>query len=550
MNMITLYESNETDFTHNGICILKNCISAKATESLSSSFTLDLEYPIDELESNELIRGRLIKCKLKDNRLPQLFRIRTVTKDEEQVSVSAQHIAIADLGANWIAALTLIGKTRTQAGQAILAAAGEIHGFRFIGTDNGSKSQIMSPTRISPLKAIVSSEEDCLLATYGGELRFNNLDIECYDKIGSDNGVLIAYGKNITGIEEIIDDTELVTSVVPVGGDDLLLPEYCINSQYINNYEKIYFQKVEFSDIKVVESDKPSEVVTREQAIVRLRDAANLLFTDQKADLVSCSYTINFEELSHFDYYKDYSQLESVNMGDTVTIKHSKLNINLVARVREIVYDILEDKLEEITVGSEQKSLTTIINETNRNIQFATNKVLLEVSNLDKTLSSKIEMTETGILETVANVKDGLETTINTTAAGIETKITNTKDGLTNLINTTASGFDIKLTNQKADLTNTINITAAGFDTKLTAQNNALTNTINVTASGIDTKINNTASGLQTQINATAGSLTTTISSVNGLSSRVSQTESSLSTTITGLNGAKSQINQFLLDFL
>ena len=472
---IVLYECNETDFTHNGICILKDCISVKATENLCGTFTLELEYPVGEFASNEIVRGRIIKCKLKDNRDAQLFRIRNVVKDDDSLTANCQHIAIADLGSNIVPSLSIVGKTRTEAGQMILDNAYQTHRYTFVGEDSGFQSTL-NVKRVSPINAIVGESEDednqVLLKTYGGEIRFNNFEIECYDEIGDDNGVRISYGKNLTGIEEKIDDTDLVTSIIPVGGDELLLPEYCINSQYINNYEKIYFQKIEFNDIKIVEpnenGDNADEVVTRDEALKQLRKAAQSIFDDQKADLPRCSYTINFVELSQFDYYSDYAQLEEVNIGDTVTINHSKLNISLKARVNSITYDVLDNSLEEITVGSEEYSLTTIINQTNRNIEFTKQKVLLEVSNLDKTLSSKIEMTEESIMAEVNNVNKGLNSKIEQTASQIRTEVSNTKKELQTSISQTASDIRLEATNMKSELQSSINVNAKAIEQRVT----------------------------------------------------------------------------------
>ena len=124
--------------------------------------------------------------------------------------------------------------------------------------------------------------------------------------------------------------------------------------------------------------------------------------------------------------------------------------------------------MEEITVGSEEYSLTTIINQTNRNIEFTKQKVLLEVSNLDKTLSSKIEMTEESIMAEVDNVNKGLNSKIEQTASQIRTEVSNTKKELQTSISQTASDIRLEATNMKSELQSSINVNAKAIEQRVT----------------------------------------------------------------------------------
>lgn len=446
--MIVLYKSTEKDFMHNGIGILKDCIKAEVKEVTNGNFTLELEYPLSSPLSNELVRGNIIKCPIPDERENQLFRIRRPIKNLRSVNVYAEHIAIADLGTNFIRETNIVGKSRVQALQQILENTMEKHNF--IGSGDKTNTQdIFRIARYSPLKSIMGTEKNTLLSRYGGEIEFDNFNIKALEQRGKDKGVLIAYGKNITGIEETIDDNELATCIIPEGNNELLLPEYCIKSKYINSYEKIYFKHIKLDNVGVVEKSGDNGGVTIEEACNKLRQAVEHLYNVEKVDIPSCNYRVNFIELSKTEEYKDYAILEKVAIGDTVTIKHSKMNIDLKARVISYTYNALLDKYMEIELGFKKKDLTGIIQDTLKQIEFTKEKIEMGISNLDNTLSSRITITEKGIKEEINNTKEGLSNTINKTAEGLQIDIKNTKENIQGSIEATAKNLTTKF--QEAD---------------------------------------------------------------------------------------------------
>lgn len=257
INMINLYKANETDFTHNEF-VLDECIKCEVTEELNGSFELDLEYPLKDSKgiSSNITRGAVIKCPVGDTREPQLFRIRKVTKNLTRVIAYAQSIAITDLSSNFVRDTNIVNKTRKEAVSQILSKASQEHRFTVGEIDKNTTKNTLRIVRYSPMKAIMGTEENTIINRYGGEVIFNNFELNVIDHRGHDNGVVISYGKNITGIEETIDDMDLTTCIIPKGKDELLLPEYQIESKYINNYEKIYYKEVDFSNIGIVESKK------------------------------------------------------------------------------------------------------------------------------------------------------------------------------------------------------------------------------------------------------------------------------------------------------
>lgn len=196
--------------------------------------------------------------------------------------------------------------------------------------------------------------QDGILETWGGEIERDNFIIKYKQARGMDRGVHVRYGKNIIGIEETINIDTVCTRMMPIGKDGLLLPEKYIDSPYINNYPHPKIRVYEFNDCETVE---------------QLRATAQEFMEKNKIDIPPVNYKVDFLELSKTEEYKNYQVLERVYLGDTVTIKHSKLNIDLKCKVIKIKKNILTDRIEEAELGNFRNNfanaLSTISNKIN-----------------------------------------------------------------------------------------------------------------------------------------------------------------------------------------
>jgi len=362
--LINLYDSKETNFTHNGIVVLSDCISCNVIEEINSIYEVVLEYPLLDSVSRVgvitppqivgrhkvgeqgisqippkwtyLLEGNIIKVE------GQLFRIYHKQKTLTSIRINARHI-FYDLLDNFLEDCHPTFLSGAGALDYILTRTQYDHPFTSSGDVGGSNTKYF--VRTNPVNAIMGA--DGIIATWGGELKRDNYSISLLNARGLDRGVLIAYGKNIQGIEESLDLDGLCTRLMPIGKDGLLLTEKYIDSPYINNFPHPKIKVQDFSDCE-------------DEATLRTTGQKYIL--DSKCDIPQFNYKIDFLELSKTEEYKDYAILETVYMGDTVTVKHSKLNINLKAKVIKITKNILTDRIEKIELGSFKPNLATTFN--------------------------------------------------------------------------------------------------------------------------------------------------------------------------------------------
>lgn len=327
MSLISVYNKATTNFNNNGLVVLAEAETALITEELNGLYELELTYPIDSRGKWEyLIEGNIIKA---DEQLFRIYR-KKKTSNKLGIVVNARHI-FYDLLDNFLEDVRPTDKTASQALNIILS--GTQYANSFTATSDIAGTNTAYFIRKNPIEAIMGDEG--IIDNWGGELYRNNFLIDLQYRRGADRGVLITYGKNLTGIEEELDIDTVITRIYPVGNEELTLPEKYIDGPNINAYEKPKIRVVEF-DADTVED---------------LRALATE-YINSGVDIPNVNYKVNFIELSRTEQYKDFAILERVYLGDTVTIRHSKLGISLKARAIKYRKDALTGRYLEIELGA------------------------------------------------------------------------------------------------------------------------------------------------------------------------------------------------------
>lgn len=351
-----MYSNKEKDFDNNGIVVLNECKSFFTTEKLNGEYEVEFEYPIDlQGKWSYIVEDNIVK-----NSEGQLFRIYNKVKTLIGIRANARHI-FYDLLDNFLEDVRPTNTTGVDALDWVLTHTQYPHRFISTGNVEGNKTRYF--IRKNVVEAIMG--EDGIINTWGGELVRDNFSIKLLQERGTDRGVLVSYGKNIKGIEESIDIDGICTRLMPKGKDGLLITEKYIDSPYIDKFSHPKIKMVEFSEIE--EEDE-------------LRKAAKEYMINNKIDIPIANYKIDFVELSKTEEYKNYSILEKVDIGDIVTIRHTRLGIDLKAKVIGIKKNDLNKRIEKIELGSFKDNIANSINNSIQEVkkEIENNKNVLE----------------------------------------------------------------------------------------------------------------------------------------------------------------------------
>lgn len=365
-----IYNSNETDFTHNGIGFLTDVLNASVVDALNGEYTLSFEYPTSSKMCEYLEEGNIVKCRVADGS-QQLFTINNVVKTYKTYKVSCTHIFYRLLsnfvedtypqnlnGAdylNWI-----LNHTQYTSG--------------FIGYSNIATIKSGRYVRMNPVECILGAENS-MVNTFGGELKRDNFKIYFNTRIGNDEGVKLLFGKNITGINVNIDISNCYTRIMPMGYDGLLLPEKYIDSELINNYPYPRIALMKFEEVKY-DPNSQDAYHTLEEAYQALRDKVQEQY-DAGCDKPAINISVDWLELSKTEEYKQYASLERVHLGDDITA--NILGMDFSTRCIKTTYNPLTDTIEKFEIGTFKSGIGDSINQMNKVItQFSPSTILEE----------------------------------------------------------------------------------------------------------------------------------------------------------------------------
>ena len=346
---------------------LKDCLSCEVTEERNGVYELTLTYPASGSMARELTVERFIKAKPNQTAENQLFKIYKVSKPISGIfTVNAEHVSYA-LSHYPISSVSLPSANPTQAINALLTNAannlGSSHGFT-VETSDIATNAAFSVSNVSA-RAGLGGVEGSVLDTYGGEFEFDNYKIKLHRARGSDNGVIISYGKNLTDVKcDISSDSSYTAVYAYAARDDISVSL----TMPVTNSSGIA--------ARVLMRDFSSEFGTDEEltsAALNEKVTAWLALNDINALTISMS--VSFVDLSQSPEYSSYKLLESVNLCDTVTVRHKDLNLNITAKVIKTTYNVLNEKYSKVELGSARANFSSTIEQLQKETQSIKHEV-------------------------------------------------------------------------------------------------------------------------------------------------------------------------------
>ncbi|MEX3505475.1 phage tail spike protein [Corynebacterium sp. LK2510] len=361
--MLTVHDRTATDFAATGLGVLDpHVVEAQMVEELGGQYSLSLVYPADGPLAEHLTLEAIIAAPVPGMSERQGFRIHEVTTTlDGLLEITAFHV-FYDLAANFIADTYIVNKTAKAALEQMLGAAATPHSFTATSSDTATRASARI-VRMPLAAALMDTGEDNSFASrWGGEITRDNWHIHHATRRGADRGVVIRDRKNLTGYESVIDLTSVVTRIVPVGYDGITLPELYVDSPKLNSFITPHIRVMRYPHIKAIkDAERPREdEVPLTQAHALLRKAAQVEFAKNHVDEPAASYKVSFIELASTREYADFAQLETVLLGDTVTVRHTDLGVALKARVVAYEYDPLQQSYLTVELGSVAARFTSI----------------------------------------------------------------------------------------------------------------------------------------------------------------------------------------------
>lgn len=385
-----LFDSDATTYTTQGLGSLKDAVTCKVSEEINGPYELEMTYPVTGRRYASLKNRCIIYCKPGPARAPQPFRIYRITKPLNGIiTVYARHISY-DLAGIPVDPYTANSALTAMQGLQSHAAVVCPFAFSTTLTDN-TDFAVTVPTGI---RKVLGDGNASVLGVFGGEFEWDGFTVYLRSRRGQDNGVRIAYGKNLTNIEQDENIANLVTGVIGywTNSDGVVVQGPVVNAP--GNYSYNNIDTVDFS------SDF-SEQPTPEQ----LQQATQTYITKNNVGVPEVSISVSWLQLEQYAGYEDTATRERVSLGDTVTVSFPQLSVDAAARVVKTVYDVLLDQYETCDMGSVKPNIAATIAGQQQ-----------EISALPST--STVEQIADMIAQTILGVKGGAVRLLDTNGDG------------------------------------------------------------------------------------------------------------------------------------
>ena len=384
-SLIVLYDHDEEAFTSNGLGALPDAASCTVTEERNGGYEVEMEYPLTGSHFSDIQKRRILYVKPNPYDDPQPFRIYSITKPINGiVTVHAAHLSYDTSG-------SIVKLFPADAGSAS-AAMSYLKNFSVPSTPftfftNVGKSGTMSVPKPSSIRSLLGGSDGSILDTFGGEYLFDKWNISLLESRGSNRGVTIRYGKNMTDLEQEENDTDFYTGVYPFWyseSEDGGLVTLSANDGIVNapgNYDFVKIMPLDLSseDFGKETTDSEGYTTTIEKPTeAELLAAAQKYIANNKIGIPKVSLDVSFVMLAQSEEYKDFARLETVKLCDTVTVEFEKLGVKTTAKCIKTVYNVLTDKYDSIELGEPKSSLAETVSNQGTLIEEASDKSYME----------------------------------------------------------------------------------------------------------------------------------------------------------------------------
>ncbi|HAQ5951607.1 TPA: CHAP domain-containing protein [Enterococcus faecium] len=343
-----IYSPTETDFSTNGLGILKDCTRCGIYEVANGKYELELDYPLGTRFDEYFENDYQIKAKPNDQEEYHIFFI-----DDKDIDTFLNTVTIYAqsrtnrLGRRVVTLVEVDSKTGQEAISIIETKMDKKSDIRLYSDITAVSSTIFEARNVLNC---IAGEQGSLLQYWGGEIKREPFKLSLLKRRGRNNVGTIRYGKDMSGLKVKLDWTGIKTRIIPYAdpqsevGTTNRIYGSPVDSAYINNYPDVYTEHVQFTEEQGVKDIKSLNKI-----------AKNYFKTiNPGCDKPKVSITVEFDKLTDSEEAKEFAKIRNYGLFDTFKIYHKKYNIYLESKVSGLQYDSLSEKTLKLEVGDIQ----------------------------------------------------------------------------------------------------------------------------------------------------------------------------------------------------
>lgn len=352
--MIQIYTPGNEEYSKNGNMVLLPT-SATVRPQLNSAWEVEMTHPLDEEGRWKYIVDEAV-IKMPSFNGEQLFRITKKKKQDSGINATMQPIFMDAKKDCFILNRHVTNKTGQEALNIMLSS-----NTKYSAESDIAKMATAYYETENFIAALNSDADNSFINRWGGEIEFDNFKVKVNQRIGHNRGLRILYGKNIkqNGFTEEVDYSSVITRIIPKSYNGYMIErdEPWVDSPLIDTYQNISYAVIKFEDVKMAEDaqedDEENGITicrTQEELEAALIKKCNEQF-GAGVDKPKVNISVDLELLDGTDLYEDVKELEKASFGDTVYCEHSILKVATQARVIDLTYDSVRERVESVKLG-------------------------------------------------------------------------------------------------------------------------------------------------------------------------------------------------------
>lgn len=346
-----LYDKHETAFVSNGLGRLRDCISCTVTEERNGIYECDFEYPVTGYNYNLIQLGNIIGVTHDDSSDIQPFDIVSFTKPIDGiVTFHCTHISYR---LSFIPYSNPINLRINSAAEAFMYfGGGTWQGIEvpFTFTTDITRQAYMTACDGVPrsIRQMLGGIEGSVLDTYGGEYKWDKWDVALYANRGEKVPFAIRYGTNMLTYNDESDASETYSSVIPF---------------WKQEHEKVIGTRVYAGGVtpgnhgECIVLDLTDKFETKPTA-AQLATEAQSFINDVQPYLPTRTFNVSFARLQDMSGNENLANLTRCKLCDSIRVIFPDYNTSGYFKIVKVVWNALEDKYEEMELGTLSTSLS------------------------------------------------------------------------------------------------------------------------------------------------------------------------------------------------
>lgn len=338
-----LYDKTEISFTNNGICRLRDCISAVVVEERNGIYELDFDYPVNGANYEQIECGRIVGVTHDEDGDIQPFEIVSVSRPIDGiVSFHCVHVSYRQ------SQMTVSGTNINSLADAfnLLKTAKPSNPFTYEADFTSTGYMASADGTPRTVRQMLGGVRGSILDAYGGEYEWDKFTVRLHRNRGEIKDFAIRYGVNLLKYDDETNYQNTFTSCVP----------------YWKNEDTLVTAEVTSGEIGYNGNDiriplDLSEKFENAPTVAQLEEAGRSYMERNKTNVPAQSISVDFVRLSELGEYDNLKELLTCKLCDSITVIFPMYGVRASFKIVRTEWDVLGDRYNGMELGSLRTTL-------------------------------------------------------------------------------------------------------------------------------------------------------------------------------------------------